>query len=157
MPNTRIVIARGAIDGVNTVFSTGEPYVAGSTAYILNGRIHNRLLPRGPDNDYGYIELSADAGTIQVDHPPLVDDVVQIFYWDRKVAPAPAVQVLTGTVSEGSRNRPQGVIREQVPTRLAGVVRAPLVQGVVRDATPQRLAGVVRAQRIVGVIKDKCP
>ena len=42
MPNTRIVVAQGAIDGANTIFATGEPYVPGSTAYILNGRIHNQ-------------------------------------------------------------------------------------------------------------------
>lgn len=155
MPNTRIVIARGAIDGVNTVFSTGEPYVPGSTAYILNGRIHNRLLARGADNDYGYVELSADAGTIQVDNPPAIDDVVQIFYWDRKVAPTPEITRLAGVVTTGQQV--QGVAREQVPERLAGVVRSAAVLGSVRDVAPQRLAGQVTSQRITGVIKDKCP
>ena len=120
MPNARIVLAQGSIDGANTVFGTGVPYVPGSTAYILNGRIHNQQLARGPENDYGFVELDPNGGTIQVDNPPLVDDVVQIFFWDRLVAPAPVVQQLTGVVSKVKRL--QGVVQPIVPKRIVGVI-----------------------------------
>lgn len=155
MANVRIVLAQGAIDGVNRVFATGEPYVPGSTAYILNGRIHNRSLPRGPDNDYGYIELDPAAGTIEVDNPPLTDDVVQIFFWSRKVVPAPAVDRIVGVVA--APQHVQGVIREQVPARLVGVVRGRAIAGVLREPSADRLVGQVTTQRIIGVIKEKCP
>jgi hypothetical protein len=154
MPNTRIVIARGAIDGVNTVFTTGTPYVPGSAAYILNGRIHNQALPRGPDNDYGFVELSPDSGTIQVDNPPVSGDVVQIFFWDRLVTPAPPVQSLTGVVN--TKTPLQGVAREPEVTKLTGVVRSGALTGAVRNDQPERLAGVIRSQRIVGVVKQRC-
>jgi hypothetical protein len=163
MANARIVLAQGLIDGVNTIFSTSVPYVAGSTAYILNGRIHNKALARGPENDYGYIELSADAGTIQVDIPPETDDVVQIFFWDRLVTPPPPITVLVGTIPTGpgggtsSSGRPlQGVIRDPAVTRLSGVLQANKLTGVVRSTEPGRLSGVVRGQRIIGTIKERC-
>jgi hypothetical protein len=122
VPNTRIVIAQGLIDGVNTVFRTGVPYVAGSTAYILNGRIHNQGLPRGPDNDYGYFESSPDSGEITVDIPPVDGDVVQIFFWDRIVAPPLPFARLIGTISVPAA-RLTGVIREVKPMRLVGVLK----------------------------------
>jgi hypothetical protein len=155
MANVRIVLAQGLINGVNKVFATGEPYVPGTTAYILNGRIHNKALARGPENDYGYIELDPDAGTIEVDNAPLVDDVVQIFYWSRVVVPAPPIDRLTGVVHVGARM--QGVVREVTPERLSGVVRSQDVKGVVREPTTERLVGTVGTKRIVGVIKEKCP
>lgn len=159
MPNTRIVVARGAVDGVNVVFGVGEPYVPGSTAYVLNGRVHNQALARGPENDYGYVELDPGVGTIQVDNPLVDGDVVQIFYWDRKVAPAPPVQSITGVVGIGvaGQQRAQGVVADVVPQRLSGVVSTAGPQGVVRDARPGRLVGQVTSQRIVGVVKDRCP
>ena len=120
MPTVRIVIALGAIDGVNTVFATGTPYVPGSTAYILNGRVHNLHLAHGANNDYGYVELDPDAGTIQVDNPPELDDVVQIFFQDRIVVPAPAID------------------------RIAAVLRTERLQGVVREPNPERLVGIIR-------------
>lgn len=98
MANVRIVLAQGAVDGSNTIFATGVPYVPGTTAYILNGRIHSLTLARGVDNPYGYVELDPEGGTIQVDNPPEIDDVVQIFFWDRRVLPAPPVTRLTGTL-----------------------------------------------------------
>ena len=158
MANARIVLAQGLIDGVNTVFATGVPYVAGSAAYILNGRIHNKALARGPENSFGYIELDPDAGTIQVDIPPETDDVVQIFFWDRLVTPPPPIAVLVGRLPAGSgTDQPlQGVIREPVVARLSGVLQANKLTGVVRSAEPGRLAGIVRGQRIVGTIKERC-
>lgn len=154
MPNARIVLAQGAIDGANVVFATGEPYVPGSAQYILNGRIHNQRLARGPDNDFGFVELDPDSGTIQVDNPPAIDDVVQIFFWDRKVQPAPLIERLSGTVV--AKAPAQGVVREPAVERLSGVVDGRRVAGVVRAPQVQRLSGVVREQRIQGVIKEKC-
>lgn len=154
MPNARIVLAQGVIDGANTTFGTGVPFVPGSTAYILNGRIHNQALPRGPDNDYGFVELDPDGGTIKVDNPPLLDDVVQIFFWDRLVTPAPPITNLTGVVR--TKQRLEGVAREDVPERLTGQVRSSTLQGTVRTDSPTRLSGVVRTQRIIGTIKEDC-
>jgi hypothetical protein len=154
MANARIVLAQGVIDGVNTVFATGVPYVPRSTAYVLNGRIHSLSLPRGPDNPFGYIELSPDSGTIQVDNPPDVDDVVQIFFWDRVVTPPPPITQLAGVVN--AKGRLTGVAREDKPARLAGLVRSPRLVGVAREPEPMRLAGVVRSKRIVGTIKEDC-
>jgi hypothetical protein len=163
MANARIVLAQGLIDGVNTIFSTGVPYVAGSTAYILNGRIHSQSLARGPDNDFGYIELDATAGTIQADLPPELDDVVQIFFWDRRVTPAPPITVLVGTIPSGSgggassSGQPlQGVIRTPEVTRLSGVMSSSKLTGIIKTPEPDRLAGVVRGQRIIGTIKERC-
>ena len=154
MANARIVVAQGTIDGINTVFATGTPYVPGSAAYILNGRIHNQALQRGPDNDYGFVELSPDSGTIKVDNPPTSGDVVQIFFWDRLVTPAPLVQSLTGVVN--TQTPLQGVAREPEVTKLTGVVRSGALTGAVREPDVQRLAGVVRGQRIIGTIKERC-
>lgn len=144
MANARIVLAQGLVDGFNRTFSVGEPYVPGSTAYILNGRIHGQ----------GFVELSPDGGTIQVDVAPLVDDVVQIFYWSRKIVPSPTVTRLSGVVDEP--NRVEGVVRPAAPDRLSGVVRAGAANGVVRTPSVDRMAGVVRVQRIIGVVKEKC-
>ena len=162
--NARIVLAQGLIDGVNRVFQTGVPYVPGSTAYILNGRIHSLRLARGPENDYGYLETNPATGEITVDVPPDIDDVVQIFFWDWLVAPPPPITSLTGTIPTGAagsstgggRQTLTGVIREPVPARLAGVVQSSRLSGVVRDPAAGRLAGVVRSQRIVGTIKERC-
>ena len=151
MSNTRIVLAQGLINGVNKIFSTGVPYVPGSTAYILNGRIHNRL---GIDSDYGFAETNPDSGEITVDVAPLTDDVVQIFFWDRLVTPTPPISHLTGVVKAGPDLT--GVARDPVVTRLSGVVRSNALTGTARDASPERLAGVVRSQRIVGIVKEKC-
>lgn len=154
MANARIVLAQGLINGVNKVFSTGIPYVLGSTAYILNGRIHNRAIPGGPDYEYGFTETNPDAGEITVDIAPLTDDVVQIFFWDRLVTPAPPITQLTGVVQTSTSLT--GVARDPEVTRLSGVVRANTLTGIARDATTERLAGVVRSQRIVGTIKERC-
>jgi hypothetical protein len=151
MANARIVLAQGLINGSNKVFSTGVPYVPGSTAYILNGRIHNRA---GIDSDYGFSETNPDAGEITVDIAPLTDDVVQIFFWDRLVQPAPPITQLTGVVQTSTSLT--GVARDPEVTRLSGVVRSNALTGVARDATTDRLAGVVRSQRIIGTIKDRC-
>ncbi len=155
MPNARIVVAQGTIDGANTVFACGEPYVPGSAAYILNGRIHNAQAARGPENAFGFFELSPDSGTIQVDNPPLVGDVVQIFFWDRKVVPAPAVTQLTGTVASGQRI--QGSVRPVEPEQLTGVVASQPLRGTIREVEPERLTGTVRPSRLVGTIRERCP
>ena len=152
MANARIVLAQGLVDGSNRVFATGEPYVAGSTAYILNGRIHNRL---SVGSDFGFIELDPDAGTIQVDVAPVVDDVVQIFYWSRKVAPPPAITRLAGVVDEP--NHAEGVVREPRVDRLSGVITAKRPTGVIRERASERLTGQVSSQRVTGVVKEKCP
>jgi len=151
MANTRIMLMQGLIDGSNRVFSTGVPYVLGSTAYILNGRIHNRL---GSDSDYGYVESNPDSGEITVDVAPLTDDVVQLFFWDRVVSPPSPIQQLTGVVVTGATLT--GVAREPVVERLSGVVRTRALQGAVRSPDETRLAGVVRTQRIIGTIKERC-
>jgi hypothetical protein len=157
MPNVRIVVAQGAIDGVNTTFSTGVPYVPGSTAYILNGRIHNKALSGNADYGYGYVELDPDAGTIQVENPPLPGDLVQIFFWDRVVLPAPPVGQITGTVATGPGAPIQGTVRTVQPTRLVGVVGPRTLQGVVRPERPEQLIGTVGTNKIVGIVREKCP
>jgi hypothetical protein len=154
MANARIVLAQGVIDGSNRVFGTGVPYVAGSTAYILNGRIHSPSIARGPDNDYGYSELDPASGTIEVDNAPVDGDVVQIFFWDRMVQPVSPVAQLTGIVR--STTPLVGVAREPQTTRLSGIVRSSKLTGVVREPGAARLAGVIRSQRIVGTIKERC-
>jgi hypothetical protein len=112
MPIAKIVLAGGLIDGSNTVFSTPEPYVPGSTAYILNGRIHSLSL----SDSFGYSESDPALGQITVDEAPLVDDVVQIFYWSPVVAPLPTAAGATGIVT--------------VRTRLVGVVGPPAVPSI---------------------------
>lgn len=154
MAYARIVLAQGLIDGVNTVFTTSEPYVAGSTAYIYNGRIHSSTLARGPDNAFGYIELDPDAGSIQVDIPPEEGDVVQIFYWSRRVLPAPIVERLAGTVIVTTRV--QGIVRTPMSLRLTGSIRTDGMKGAIRDLSSDHLAGVVKTDQIIGVLKETC-
>jgi hypothetical protein len=98
VPNTHIVLARGAVDGTNVKFYTDEPYVPGSTAYILNGRVYSQFVPRGSSNPFGYIESNPDAGEIQVDFAPTGGSVVQILFWDRAPTVAPPVQKTAAVV-----------------------------------------------------------
>lgn len=60
----------GTINGTNTVFSTSEPFVAGSTVLYLNG-----LALSVPD-DYG----ESSPSEIQTVDPPLVGDRLLITY-----------------------------------------------------------------------------
>jgi len=156
MPIAKIVVAQGPIDGINTIFATGEPYVAGQTAYILNGRIHNQRLARGSDNDFGFVELSPDSGTIQVDVPPILGDVVQIFYWSRVLPLVQAVALQRITAQVQSSTRLTGTVRVPAPAgRVTGAVAAKRLTGTVRTSQPQRIAGVVGVKKIVGVIRPK--
>jgi hypothetical protein len=98
MSNTRIVPAVGDIDGINVVFYVSEPYVPGSTAYILNGKIYSQYAARGGFNLFGFFESDPDAGQITVDFAPSIGSTVQILYWDRKPTVPPLIEQLVGTI-----------------------------------------------------------
>jgi hypothetical protein len=144
----RIVLAQGLVNGSNRVFATGEPYVAGSVALIVNGLVFNQLTPGT------FTELSPEAGTIEAVTAPVIGDVVQLLYTNRKIVAPPAVTRLAGVVDEP--NKATGVVRPSAPERLSGVVRAEAADGVVRTPSRDRLAGVVRVARVTGVIREKC-
>ena len=164
MANTRITIATGAIDGANVKFYAPVAYVPGSTAYILNGRVHNLLLSRGVDNDYGYLETNPDTGEITVDVPPAVDDVVQIFFTDRAPAPTPILTHLTGSLHpvagpEGSTgNRALiGTLRKPDVVTVTGVIAGTKrLAGVLSKPATGQLTGVVQANRLIGRLREKC-
>jgi len=145
---SRIVLAQGLVDGSNRTFATGEPYVAGSVALIVNGLVFNQLTLGT------FTELSPDAGTVLLAVAPTIGSVVQLLYTNRKVVPLPEVTRLAGVVDEP--NAAVGVVRPPAPERLSGVVRAEAASGVVRTPSSDRLAGVVRVARVTGVIREKC-
>ncbi len=147
---SRIVTAIGDIDGVNTVFYAGEPYTAGFTRYIYNGRFH------GPDTDpdFSYTETDPDTGEITVSEPPLVDDTVQLFIVDRRPTPPSPIQELQAVIR--SPDRAQGILRPDEPMRLSGVISTDTARGELDLEEPTRLVGVVSTPRLVGVIRKDC-
>ena len=146
---SRIVTATGTIDGVNTVFSTGEPYTVGYTRYILNGRIHGH----DTDPDFTYSESNPDAGEITVSEPPAIDDVVQIFFVDRRPIPPSPIQRLQAVMRTPARA--QGTLSPVAPTRLVGRISSDQVDGALHPTTPTRLVGVLRSTRLVGRIREE--
>lgn len=145
---SRIVTATGTIDGVNVIFNTGEPYTAGYTRYILNGRFH------GPDTDpdFTFTESDPATGEITVSVPPRIDDVVQIFFVDRRPTPPSPIQRLQAVIQAPSRV--QGVLRPVLPTTLVGRISSDRTTGTIQPIQPTRLAGVIRAKRLVGRIRE---
>lgn len=67
----------GAVNSVNTAFTTPTRYLLGSTACFLNG-----VLLQIEDDD-GWFETDADTGTITFKQAPITGDIVQAFYLDR--------------------------------------------------------------------------
>jgi hypothetical protein len=145
---SRIVTATGAIDGTNTVFSTGEPYTAGYTRYILNGRFHGP----GTDPDFTFTESNPATGEITVSVPPRIDDVVQIFFVDRRPIPPSPIQRLQAVIP--SPSRVQGVLRPVMPTALVGRISTDRAAGTLQPTQPTRLAGVIRSTRLTGRIRE---
>jgi len=115
MPNARIVTAGGAIDGVNVKFYTPVPYVPGSTAYILNGRIHR------PDFDDGYVESNPGVGEITVNEAPLDGDVVQIFFTDTAPSIASPLEKISATLS--TTTRLTGTLSQAKPVKITGILK----------------------------------
>lgn len=72
MQKALIVTATGPINGTNTIFQTGAPYLPGSTVVFLNGRAL-----RG-DWDNGWIELGSDK--IQMKEAPVLGDSIQVYF-----------------------------------------------------------------------------
>lgn len=67
-----IQVATGTIDGVNTVFETSADYVTGSVQVFLNGQL------KRVDLEDGWVELGGKK--VKLNEPPIVGDVVQIYY-----------------------------------------------------------------------------
>lgn len=146
---TRIVTAIGPINGVNVVFGAGEPYTAGFTRYILNGRFH------GPDTDpdFTFVESDPEAGEITVSEPPREDDTVQLFFVDRRPTPPSPIQRLQAVMRPPSRA--QGTLNPVAPTRLVGRISTDRAAGDLQPPQPTRLVGVVRSTRLVGRIRKE--
>lgn len=72
MTTPRLVEAVGAIDDVNTEFTTASPYYAGSVFAYYNG-----VLIRAADDD-GFFELGGNL--IQMKRAPHVDDTLHFYY-----------------------------------------------------------------------------
>ncbi len=149
MPNSKIVAAIGNVDGMNTTFSAGEPYMPGYTRYILNGRIH-----AAHSDDYDFTESNPDTGEITVAVPPADGDVVQLFIIDRRPTVISEVQQLTGTVR--TTGRLQGALRPASVPRLQGTLAAKKLTGALRSPTPARLQGTTQRSRLVGQLKKVC-
>lgn len=116
MPNARIVTAGGAIDGVNVKFYAGVPYASGSTAYILNGRVHR------PDFADGYAETNPGIGEITVSEAPLIGDVVQIFFTDTAPTAVSPLQKLNATL-KSKPVRIAATLREDKPLVIHGLLK----------------------------------
>ena len=150
MPNSKIVTAIGVINGVNLRFLAGEPYVAGFTRYILNGRIH------APNSDdYSFTESNPDNGEITVSVAPLDGDVVQLFIVDRRPTVIAAVQQLDGTL----RKQPvplSGVLTTPSRAQLEGTITKKKLSGSIVTQAPARLQGTLNGRRLSGVLKKGC-
>lgn len=120
MPNTHVVPAQGPVDGTNVRFYVPEPYVPGSTAYILNGKIYSQFAARGGFNPFGFVESDPDTGEIQVDFAPSIGSVVQILYWDRKPTVQAPIEALVGVPDEVDELI--GVVSEQRPELIVGIL-----------------------------------
>lgn len=95
----RFEVALGVVDGVNVLFTTPTPYVAGSVAVFLNGQL------KRADFMDGWVETSPSLGQVTLSMPPEPaafgnpDDVVQIFYLDTSdVLPETEVTPLRGSI-----------------------------------------------------------
>lgn len=98
MATPRFEIPAGVIDDVNTVFTVGSPYLAGSVAVFLNGQLLTQVL------DDGWTETDPATGVVTLNEAPRVTnippDVVQIFYLvDGPVLPEGQIMKLTGILS----------------------------------------------------------
>jgi hypothetical protein len=147
MPNAKIVSALGVIDGVNTKFLAGEPYTAGFTRYILNGRIHQQ-----DADDFAWSETNPDGGEITVVNPPEDGDVVQLFIVDRRPTIIAPVQQLTGHVQK-QPSRLVGTVRPAVVPRLVGALATKKLSGAIRRGTTPPLQGTIKARHLSGVLK----
>ena len=150
MPNTKIVTAIGDIDGVNLKFYTGEPYVAGFTRYILNGRIHPAV-----DDDFSFTESNPDAGEITVTVAPEDGDVVQIFFIDRRPAVIADVQQLEGSIRKAPIQL-AGSLQKPPTAQLEGAVNKKKLTGVVVARLPTQLRGTVAPKPLSGVLRKVC-
>lgn len=115
MANSRIITARGAVNGVNTVFSAGEAAEPNSLRYILNGRIHGP----GTGEDYLFTETDAALGQITVSVPPEDGDTVQLFYVDRSTPEGVALPKIQGVLRTTSA-RLTGTLKGTVTSSLTG-------------------------------------
>lgn len=89
----KFAVPTGAIDGINTVFSVGEPYSPGSVAVFYNG-----LLVRIADDD-GWTESDPSTGEVTLTAPPLALDTVNIFFIDTTpAAPETVLDNIFGTL-----------------------------------------------------------
>ena len=80
MPAAQFEPLAGTIDGVNAVFTTSQPYTAGTTAVYLNGQL--LLNPSGNP----WAETDPNTGTITITAPeciPRPDDIISAFYLDQ--------------------------------------------------------------------------
>lgn len=69
-----IEVPSGAIDGINTVFVTSQPYAPGEISVFLNGLLQRK------DFDDGWIETNPGAGIVTLKEAPQTTDVVQVYY-----------------------------------------------------------------------------
>lgn len=96
----RFEVPAGAVDGINTVFTTSQPYSPGSTAVFNNGLLMERNL------DDGWFETDPAAGVITLKEAPSgspagFPDVIQVFYLDTSPAlPETEVTPLFGRIRE---------------------------------------------------------
>lgn len=74
MPTPIHEVPAGAIDGVNTLYTVSQPYVASTLAVFLNGQLKRKDLADG------WVELVPGSGTFQLNQAPQLGDVVQAYY-----------------------------------------------------------------------------
>ena len=67
-----IEVATGTVNGINTLFTTVNPYLVGSTQVFIDG------LTTVAVNADGWLELPPN--TIRLNEAPRVGDVVQVYY-----------------------------------------------------------------------------
>jgi hypothetical protein len=131
MPRPQKEVPTGAVDGVNTVFTTSQAYTAGSLVVFVRG------LVRVAANDDGYTETDPNAGTFTMKEAPFQDDVVFVFYKDQVIEAGESVLELAGSIADNS---------------LAGTISGTALSGTL--LTTVDLSGAIADNSLSGTIAD---
>lgn len=134
MANPRIEIASGAVDGVNRIFSTPDPYISGTLQIFVNGQLKRK------DFDDGFDELVPSSGTFELKEAPVVEDVVQAYFLD----------TLTNIIGT-AKGFLFGILEDR-DMMLGCMVDKDMIWGVLEDQ--ETLEGSITLDGFTGVIVD---
>lgn len=95
MSSPHFEVPTGAVDGTNVVFTTSVSYQLNSVIVVVNGLSAQRT------SDNGWIETDHVRGIVALKIPPVVGDILQIFFTDTTTAPdAIELTALAGVIED---------------------------------------------------------